>query len=209
MLRALEASLGGAVAMVSGRPLADIDALLEPLRLPGAGLHGLERRDATGLIHRPQLPDEALQSARTVLQEFVAARGELLLEDKGVALAVHYRRAPQAKEVVQAMVAKLGATLFPEFEILEGNMVLEIKPARHDKASAVNQFMREAPFLGRVPVFVGDDVTDRDGFSAVRQHGGMAIAVGERVTAQWYLPDPRAVRGWLAQVAGVEPGLGE
>jgi trehalose 6-phosphate phosphatase len=208
VLRALEASLGGALAMVSGRPLADIDALLDPLRLPGAGLHGVERRDAAGHMHRPQLPAAALQAARTMLRDFVDARRELLLEDKGVALAVHYRRAPQAREVVQAMVAKLGASLFPEFEILEGDMVLEIKPARHDKASAVSQFMREAPFRGRVPVFVGDDVTDCDGFSAVRQHGGMTVAVGERVSAQWFLPDPRAIRGWLAQLAGVGLGHG-
>jgi trehalose 6-phosphate phosphatase len=202
-LRALELALHGALAVVSGRPLADIDALLKPLRLPSAGLHGLERRDAAGRVHRPQASDHALEPARRALQEFVAGRSDLRLEDKGAALAVHYRGAPKARELVQSVLARVSAPLSPRFEVLEGDMVVEIKPARYDKASAVEEFMGEEPFTGRVPVFVGDDVTDYDGFTAVRRFDGLTVAVGDRVSAQWYLPDPRAARAWLAQIAGI------
>ncbi|HMI37511.1 MAG TPA: trehalose-phosphatase [Steroidobacteraceae bacterium] len=203
ILRALHAALQGAVALVSGRPLSDIDELLKPLRLPSAGLHGLERRDAAGRFHRPQFSVQALDPARLALKAFVAGRSDLRLEDKGAALAVHYRGAPRARELVRSVLARVSAPLFPRFEILEGDMVVEIKPTRYNKASAVEEFMGEEPFVGRVPVFVGDDVTDYDGFAAVRRLHGLSVAVGDRVSAQWYLPDPRAARAWLAQIAGL------
>jgi len=207
-LRALHVALHGAIALVSGRPLADIDERLKPLRLPSAGLHGLERRDAAGRVHRAPTSDHALEPARLALREFVAGRSDLRLEDKGAALAVHYRGAPGARALVQSVLARLSAPLSPGFEVLEGDMVVEIKPARYDKASAVEEFMGEAPFMGRVPVFVGDDITDYDGFSAVRRFDGLSVAVGDRVSAQWYLPDPRAARAWLAQIAGLGSGHG-
>lgn len=200
-LTMLEAALDGALALISGRPLADVDRLVQPLHLPAAGLHGLERRDAGGCVHRPDVQGTRLQPARASLREFVASHPGLLLEDKSVALAVHYRAAPQLKQLVQVTMAKAAVSLLPEFALLAGDMVMEIKPARFDKAAAVEEFMREAPFAGRVPVFVGDDITDYDGFGAVRRHGGMTVAVGARVTAQWYLPDPRATRDWLARIA--------
>ena len=206
ILRALDVALEGALALVSGRSLADIDEMLTPLRLPSAGLHGLQRRDAAGRTHRPQVSEHALEPARQALKAFVAGRSELRLEDKGAALAVHYRGAPRARELVQSVLARVCAPLIPRFEILEGDMVVEIKPTRYNKASAVEEFMGEAPFAGRVPVFVGDDVTDCDGFAAVRRFDGLSVAVGDRVSAQWYLPDPRAARAWLAQIAGMASG---
>ena len=110
------------------------------------------------------------------------------------------------REQVRSVLARLSAPLSPGFEVLEGDMVVEIKPAQYDKASAVEEFMREAPFMGRVPVFVGDDITDYDGFTAVQRFDGLSVAVGDRVSAQWYLPDPRAARAWLAQIAGLASG---
>jgi trehalose 6-phosphate phosphatase len=206
ILSSLQVALGGAIALISGRRLEELDTLLHPLKLPAAGLHGLERRDARGRL-RLRAPTSAradLCRLRARLRELVAANTGLLLEDKGASLAVHYRRAPELQETVRRAVAALVAALAPKLELLQGDMVLEIKPHGLDKATAVDGFMREEPFAGRVPVFVGDDLTDCDGFGAARRHAGMTVAVGDRVTAQWHLPDPAAVRVWLARI--VEAG---
>jgi len=203
LLSSLQIGLGGAVALISGRRIDELDALLHPLRLPAAGLHGLERRDAQGRLRLEARPAgvSALGTLRPHLLALVAEHVGLLLEDKGAALAIHYRRAPQLGARVRQAVAALLASLAPQLEMLEGAMVLEIKPRSFDKASAIESFLGEAPFAGRMPVFIGDDLTDCDGFGAVRRHGGMTIAVGSRVTAQWQLPDPAAVRAWLARLA--------
>jgi trehalose 6-phosphate phosphatase len=103
-------------------------------------------------------------------------------------------------------VALLAAPLVPKFALLDGHAVIEVKPAAHTKDSAVTAFMAEPPFQGRLPIFIGDDVTDYGGFSAVRRFGGLAIAVGPRVKSEWWLPDPRAVRDWLERLAGPLPG---
>ena len=197
LLRATSQRTCGALALVSGRTIDDLDRLFAPLRLPAAGVHGYERRDARGTLHRQTLASKHLQSARAELEQLVAAHAGLLLEDKQSALALHYRRAPQLEALVRHKLAQLQTSLLPDFELLAGDAVLEIKPGSHSKASAVEAFLREAPFAGRLPIFLGDDVTDRDGFAAVLKHGGLAIAVGDRVSAQWRLPDPAAVRGWL------------
>jgi trehalose 6-phosphate phosphatase len=201
----LHDALDGALAVVSGRPLAEIDRLLQPLHLAAAGLHGIERRDAAGRIHLPEVDPGALLGVRQRLEPFVAGHAGLLLEDKGRSLAVHYRMAPQLRDEVWVAMTRAGSGLAPAYKLLEGDMVLEIKPADRDKASAVEDFMREQPFRGRVPVFVGDDVTDYDGFSAVRRHAGITVAVGPRVTAQWYLADPEAVHAWLMRIVNQEP----
>jgi trehalose 6-phosphate phosphatase len=209
VLARLSRTLGGALAVVSGRALSDIDRLLHPLRLPAAGLHGVERRDATGVLHLPTGGSSSLDGVRRSLGDLLAGHEALLLEDKGLSLAVHFRRAPELRDVVWTAMARASAGLAPAFRLLEGDMVLEIKPGDRNKASAVDDFMREPPFLGRLPVFIGDDVTDYDGFGAVRRHAGITVAVGPRVVAQWYLPDPGAARNWLARIAEQGPCHGE
>ncbi|MCC7463347.1 MAG: trehalose-phosphatase [Gammaproteobacteria bacterium] len=203
ILAGVQTALGGALAVVSGRRLEDLDALLQPLQLAAAGLHGLERRDAQGRRWpaTPPIAAAALHDLRLRLLELVERYPGLLLEDKGATLALHYRRVPQLQATVRSAVAAMIAGSAPELELLEGDRVLEVKPHVQDKATAVESFMREAPFAGRKPVFVGDDLTDRDGFEAVRRHDGVTVAVGDRVTAQWRLADPAAVRTWLAQIA--------
>jgi trehalose 6-phosphate phosphatase len=208
-LRALLAragrAVGGALAIVSGRSLEDLDALFNPLQLPAAGVHGLERRDASGRTTRCQVPSSRLDPTRLLLGDFSAGHAGVLLEDKGVALAVHYRGATQHEPGVRAVVRSAVADLGPDFHVQEGAMVLEIKPAGWNKAAAVDAFMREPPFRDRVPIFVGDDVTDRDGFLAVLRRGGLAVAVGNRVTTRWRLANPRAVHRWLAGLAATVP----
>lgn len=188
---------GGAVAFVSGRPIADLDRLFAPLRLPAAGVHGYERRSASGTMYQQSAVGESLRKARAAVAEFVASHHGLLLEDKEAAIALHYRKAPQLEEISKVTMARLVRSLLPDYEILEGDAVVEIKPASHDKATAIEAFLREAPFKGRVPVYLGDDLTDIDGFTAVGRHQGYAIAVGDRVSAPLRLENPAAVREWL------------
>lgn len=205
LLEMVCASVDGAIALISGRRVEELDMVLRPLRLPAAGLHGIERRDAQGQ-QRMELPHAArsqLDAVRTRVGTLLRSHAGVLLEDKGSTLALHYRRVPHLHDLLRKELAVLAAGLGPEFELLEGDKVLEIKPHALDKATAVESFMREAPFAGRLPVFVGDDHTDRDGFDAVKRHGGTTIAVGDRVAAEWRLSNPLAVRGWLARLAEV------
>lgn len=189
--------LAGAVAIVSGRQIEALDTLIAPLLLPVAGIHGYERRSADGVLYRPTPDAPRLAVLRERLAAFVAAHAGLLLEDKQFALAVHYRGVPYLAEQVREFMQGLNVACGSDFELQEGNAVVEIKPATHDKATAVEAFMQEAPFAGRTPIFIGDDITDSDGFAAVERHGGMAIAVGNRVNTPWRLRDPAGVRAWI------------
>ena len=135
------------------------------------------------------------------MYELVARHKGLLLEDKGAALALHFQGARELEHQLRAEVAVLAAPLVPTYALLDGHAVIEIKPAVYTKDSAVGAFMREAPFTGRMPIFIGDDQTDYGGFDAARREGGLAIAVGPRVTSEWWLPGPAAVHRWLAQLA--------
>lgn len=201
LLGRLHAHLDGAVALISGRPLADLERMFAPLGICMAGIHGFERRCARGVLHRPTVPGTRLDSARAQLSRLADQHSGLLFEDKGAALALHFRAAPAAEELAAATMRRCLRELGPDFELLDGNCVLEIKPAVQNKATAIEAFMQEEPFLGLIPIYIGDDRTDFDGFGAVRRHGGVDIAVGERVPARWRLDDPAAVRAWLQRFA--------
>jgi trehalose 6-phosphate phosphatase len=204
LLDQLRAAAGGALALVSGRTIENLDGLLGSLHLPIAGLHGCERRDAAGRLHVAPVARDQLAPVREGLDRMVKRNPSLLLEDKGAGLALHFLKARELEHELRAEVALLAAPLVPHFAILDGHAVIEVKPAAHTKDSAVSAYMQEAPFQGRQPIFIGDDVTDYGGFAAVRRLGGLAIAVGPRVKSEWWLPDPRAVRLWLEQLATLE-----
>ena len=204
LLDRLRILAGGALALVSGRTIENLDQLLGSHHLPIAGLHGCERRDATGHLHVAPVAVEQLADVRAGLQRMVARNPNLMLEDKGAGLALHFLKAPELEHELRAEVALLSAPLVPRFAILDGHAVIEVKPAAHTKDSAVSEYMEEPPFRGRLPVFIGDDVTDYGGFAAVRRFDGLAIAVGPRVKSEWWLPDPPAVRRWLEQLATIE-----
>ena len=193
--------LGGAVALVSGRSVEYLDALFAPLRLPTAGLHGVERRAASGEMHGSSFVDAQLDGARRVLAQLVREHPGTLLEDKGRTVAVHFRMAPQCEAMFAAAVKGIVGGLGARYHIQGGNMMLEIKPCGFSKAAAIKAFMREPPFSGRRPVFVGDDLTDEDGFKAVEDGGGISFAVGERVNGQFRFADPGMVRRWLEGIA--------
>jgi len=144
---------------------------------------------------------EQLDEVRAGLRELAALHPGLLLEDKGVALALHFQGARDLEHRLRAEVALLATPLVPHYALLDGHAVIEIKPAVYTKEAAVTAFMHEAPFAGRMPIFIGDDQTDYGGFQAVRRFEGLAIAVGPRVKSEWWLPGPAAVRSWLEQLA--------
>ena len=199
-LEELSTAFGGALALISGRTLATLDGLFAPLRLPAAGVHGLERRTAGEAVHRVDVHCAQLERARQNLLSLVYRHPALILENKGVALAVHYRRAPELQQLAREHAYRAAAELGAPFMVLEGDMLFEIKPTKPDKASAIESFLLEAPFAGRRPIFVGDDITDRDGFAAVKRHGGLTVGVGERISGDRQLANPRAVRHWLGNL---------
>jgi trehalose 6-phosphate phosphatase len=203
LLDRLRAAAGGAVALVSGRTVADLNRLFGESNLPMAGLHGCERRDAAGKLHVAPIALEQLTEVREGLRRLTARHPGLLLEDKGAGLALHFLKARELEHELRAEVALLAAPLVPRFALLDGHAVIEVKPAAHTKDSAVAEFMTEAPFRGRQPIFIGDDQTDYGGFAAVRRFDGLPIAVGPRVKAEWWLPGPVAVRHWLELLAQV------
>ncbi len=200
LLAGIRAASGGAVALISGRPVAVIDALFAPLRLPVAGLHGIERRDALGKAHNHSFAEAPLRWAAGRFAGFAAQHAGLIFEDKGLALALHYRQAPHLEDVVNETAAAVAAELGEEFELLHGKMVIEIKPGGRNKGAAIEEFLGEAPFRGRIPAFVGDDVTDEYGFTAVNRMGGYSVKVGPGASAaRWRLADAMAVSDWLTQ----------
>jgi len=199
LLARLSAATGGALALVSGRAVKDVDALFAPLVFAIAGQHGVERRDATGVVHRLPFPDDALRRVARRCAAFSARHPGVVFEDKGHNLALHYRRAPALEGEVRALVEQAIAALGADFEMQAGKMVFELKPSGHDKGSAIEAFMTDAPFAGRVPVFIGDDLTDEFGFVTVQRLGGHGVKVGRgESAAQWRLADVNAVRAWLA-----------
>ncbi len=201
LLARLRAAAGGAVALVSGRTIADLDRLFGDPTLLLAGLHGCERRDANGELRVAPVALEQLSPVRAGLQRLVARHRGLMLEDKGAGLALHFLQARELEHELRAEVSLLAAPLVPHFALLDGHAVIEVKPAAHTKDSAVTEFMAETPFRARQPIFIGDDQTDYGGFAAVRRFDGLAIAVGPRVKAEWWLPGPAAVRQWLEHLA--------
>ena len=204
LLVALREALGGAVAIVSGRSIEQIDGFLGTAVPAVAGLHGLERRTADGGIVRPPLPRSDLHGVRALLEAFAAERPGLLVEDKTYTVALHYRLAPSLRDDCRDV---LNATLedIPQgWQVTEGKFVFEIRPREHTKGTAIEAFMGEAPFLGRTPVFCGDDTTDEDGFGVVNARGGLSIRVGKgsatRAAAQ--VDTVGELLDWLMRVAG-------
>lgn len=202
LLGRLATCLGGALAVISGRPLEEVDALFEPLRLPAAGQHGAERRDARGVLHRH--PSRATRLARVLpsLRREAGRHPGLLLEEKGASVALHFRSARslagEAERLMQAVLLRVG----DDFALQPGKCVIELKPSGVDKGTAIAAFLGEAPFAGRVPVFAGDDLTDEFGFGLVNRRGGVSIKVGRGVTvAQFRLANAGSVRAWLARLA--------
>ena len=203
-LEHLNAYLGGAVAVISGRPIEQVDAFLHPLRLPAAGVHGTERRNAQG-----EMTLQATHSLENVVlaaEAMAAQHPRLRVENKRGSIALHYRQAP---ELEAACIAAMQGAVedSPGLTLLRGKMVVEAKPGGASKGRAIEEFLREPPFAGRTPVFVGDDVTDEVGFSAVQRMGGLGIKVGDGASVAWQrLASPQALREELESAMAARAG---
>ncbi len=194
---------GGALMVVSGRPLSEIDRFLAPLRLPAAAQHGGERRYPDGRVERPPA-DPGLSTAAERLRSFCADRPGALMEEKHSSVTLHYRGAPDVASEALAVMENIAAQLGSRYRLLRGKMVLELKPESIDKGRAIAAVMEEAPFAGRRPVMVGDDRTDEDGFLVVNARGGVSVHVGTSLAdsaARYLLTSPAAVRAWLGRLS--------
>jgi trehalose 6-phosphate phosphatase len=203
-LFSLSQRLDGALALVSGRSLQSLDDLFWPLRLPAAGMHGAERRARGRLVRAPK-SDLALRRLCAEAGALALRHPGAIVENKHAGFALHWRAAPQAEPELRAFAEHAAARL-PGHRLQHGDHVAELVPADGDKGRAIGEFLAEAPFAGRFPVYAGDDLTDEAGFAAINARDGASVLVGKRSdsAARFGLPDPAAVRAWLGMPA-VEP----
>lgn len=199
LLRRLAARLAGRVAIISGRTLAEIDRIADGASTSASGVHGLERRRADGsLDHAAASP--AVRDAVAAFQRFARDRPGTIVEDKAVSAGLHFRGAPAAAAAAGALAHSLAVET--GLALQAGNLVIELKTPGTDKGTALKAFMGEPPFAGAIPVMLGDDLTDEDGFRAAADLGGFGVLVGppRRTAATFALPDVEAVLAWLDAV---------
>jgi trehalose 6-phosphate phosphatase len=200
ILAELNQATDGALALVSGRSLTQLDCLFSPLRLSAAGLHGLERRNLQSGTVRSEPDPAVFEPLRARLNAFADRHPGVLLEDKELTLALHYRKAPELAQEAMAVARDAVAASKGALVLLEGKMVLELKPPGCDKGQAIAAFMEEPPFRGHRPVFAGDDLTDEAGFAIINRLGGISIRIGDdaRPTAAIYgHRDVSSMQNWL------------
>ena len=201
LLSSLRARLGGALAIVTGRPVAGVDQFLPGLGLDACGMHGLERRIAGHTAFPDDLAD--LSPRIEQLRARLAVHPGVIIEDKRVGVAVHWRTAPDAERDAKAAIDDLARDLGPAYKVQDGKAVSELVPARAGKGEGVRALMQSEPYMGRRPIFVGDDKTDEYGFAAVDDLGGIGIKIGPGDTlACFRLSSPAEFRHvmeeWLA-----------
>jgi trehalose 6-phosphate phosphatase len=205
LLETLTRRLDGAMALVSGRSIETLDKLLAPLQLPACGLHGYERRSASGVQSRHPAPSaHALASARRLMARVAQRDPRVRLEDKRFALALHFRQVPQLEREIVDAARAIAEQVGGGLELLLGSQVVELAPCGVSKASGIAEFMREPPFAGRRPLFVGDDATDEVAVEWVNAAGGLSVAVNVsgRTAAATRLRSVREVRTWLNGLVG-------
>jgi trehalose 6-phosphate phosphatase len=201
-LNGLLEKTAGALALVSGRSLNDIDLIFAPEQFPAVGGHGAEMRisgDSESVAtHAPPMDKELKRRLAAIAR----LSPGILLEDKGYSLALHYRLAPHAEKAIYEAVSLIRADLpNAPIEVLPGKCVYEIKHSGFNKATGVLELMAHEPFRGRRPIFIGDDVTDESVFALMPDLGGLAFSVGRRAKGvAEHFDEPRDVREWLARL---------
>jgi trehalose 6-phosphate phosphatase len=191
----LQERLGGALAIISGRPIAFLDPHFAPHRFDIAGLHGLEHRIGGRLTSCDPDDHPRLRVMVVRLNKAVASKPGILIEDKGCSVAIHWRLAPQEEDFALALARAANRPLGAQYRVQYGKAVAEILPAAAGKGKVIERFLQQAPYAGRRPIFAGDDLTDENGFMAVNAHGGLSIRIGGGETiARMRLPTPAALR---------------
>lgn len=200
-LDVLRGHLGGALALVSGRPISFLDSVLDPHRFDTAALHGAEIRLGGEIYSQAEVPAE-IRSAVRDLVRFANGQVGIIVEDKHISVALHWRLAPQLKDEALDLMRHVAARMGPGTRLLEGKSVAELVPAHASKGTAITQLMQLPPYAGRLPVFIGDDVTDEHGFTAVNALGGLSIRIGGGDTgATLRIDSPTALRAILLDAA--------
>jgi len=209
-LSELHAKCGGALALVSGRIIRDIDTLFAPLRLPAIGGHGAEMRLSATAVTRERHADAIGDDLRKLVAAVAAEDPRVIVEDKVSSIAIHYRLAPHLEHSLKTKVAALFERVAVQnIEVMHGKSVIEIKSSHFSKGSAVNELMKSAPFAHRRPVFIGDDTTDISVFEILPTLGGIGFSVERPMQgANGVFGSPREVRGWLASLCGRKETIG-
>jgi trehalose 6-phosphate phosphatase len=195
--------LGGALALVTGRPVETVDRLFPDVGAAVSGLHGAEWRDGSGRIRRAETTPGFI-ALKSLLARKARHWPGVVVEDKGAAFAVHYRLAPRREASVRDLMARSLAAAGGGWVLQEGKQVMELRPRAGDKGDALDRFMGHAAFAGRRPLAVGDDLTDEAMFAAASRHGGLSIRVGgeERPSlARHRVGSPAEVRAWIERIA--------
>jgi trehalose 6-phosphate phosphatase len=203
-LQRLHDRLGGAIALVTGRSIAVIDGFLAPDRFDVAGLHGAEYRLAGGLF--PCRPEDHPDLRRAIeeLEERFAAEPGVLIEDKGCSVALHWRLAPEAGDLASDTIREMAEALGSGYRLQLGKAVAEVLPARASKGGIIRHFLTQAPYCGRRPIFIGDDLTDEQAFESVDALGGVSIRIGPGPTrARYRVEAPAVLRNLLMRWANL------
>jgi trehalose 6-phosphate phosphatase len=209
-LARLSRRLGGALALVSGRPIAELDRLFPGLGCPAAGQHGAELRLPDGSFERGRGQAGIPAALATDVEALARRWPEIVTEHKGLSIAVHFRAAPEIETELHRLLESMLLPFGKSLAMKRGKLVREIVCRGTDKGRAVERFMGMQPFAGRRPIFVGDDVTDEDGFAAAVRLGGVGLGVGEgdegdENRGHAGFASPAAVRRWLACEAARGP----
>ena len=197
LLDRLNTANDGAVALISGRSLGQLDGIFGQFRLAAAGSHGIEQRfmDGTELNKAADLPPDLVRRVVAFAEQYP----DLFVERKPFSIGVHYRNRPELEATVLEAMEKINAELDNIATLMRGKMLVEALPAAANKGSAIRCFMQTPPFAGRLPVFIGDDVTDEHGFAVVNEMDGMSIRIGDAAgsAATWQLESVADLRAWL------------
>lgn len=202
-LASLRANFSGAVAFVSGRPIAEMDRLFHPLRLAAVGGHGAEIRFAPDSETRRSKIATLDDELRMAFARIGRIGDGVLIEDKGYSLAIHYRQAPElGGEIMKSVTAICKNERCDSLEILPGKLVIEIKPGGYDKGTGLREMMSVQPFTGRKPIFIGDDITDSAAFAVLPDFDGTGFSVSGIVPgASFNFDGPQDVRRWLRHLS--------
>ncbi len=200
--------LSGAFALLTGRGLADVERLFEPSRYATAAVHGLEIRTRPGEPAESYRPDAAFRAEIDRLAERFSDREGIIVEDKTVAIALHFRLAPEAEGDILTELHRSRTKLGNAFQVLDGKKIAELKPLAANKGSALRHFMADPPFAGRRPVYFGDDTTDEHAFEAANELGGVSVRVGAHpdTRAQMVVHDRQILYNWLKMLSGRSSG---
>ncbi len=203
----LREKVGRALALVSGRDIHVIDRLLYPLVLPVAGVHGLQRRDASGRLHSPIIDQSVVDAIAGRLEAAFLSEPGVVIERKTGAVAIHFRLRPDFEKKCHALARKIVRGR-PDLHMIKGKMVCEIRLHGNDKGAVIAAFLEERPFKGRKPIFAGDDATDEAGFIAVNARDGVTIKIGEDPSAAEYrAANILELRNWLDELMGAPDDL--